>query len=181
TQLQSVLAKNLRAQILQRRGVCGDFTFGNGLLLADRRLAIVVQLPDAILHGAEMAGRLVTPRVCRPMVFLHPGELLAQRPQGVVRLLQRLLLIQQLLNRRGGSAPVDTREVLQIQQRIGGAKALVLVVAPAGDPVPLLLYCYEPTLDRKSTRLNSSHVKISYAVFCLKKKKEIERSVAHAP
>src|SRR5436309_5620241 len=29
----------------------------------------------------------------------------------------------------------------------------------------------EPS-DRKSTRLNSSHVKISYAVFCLKKKKQ---------
>src|SRR5690606_42071245 len=29
-------------------------------------------------------------------------------------------------------------------------------------------------LDRKSTRLNSSHVKISYAVFCLKKKNKIE-------
>src|SRR5690349_23013174 len=28
--------------------------------------------------------------------------------------------------------------------------------------------------DRKSTRLNSSHVEISYAVFCLKKKKKIE-------
>src|SRR5690606_39956938 len=28
-------------------------------------------------------------------------------------------------------------------------------------------------VDRKSTRLNSSHVKISYAVFCLKKKKQI--------
>src|SRR5690606_41512244 len=28
-----------------------------------------------------------------------------------------------------------------------------------------------PLPDRKSTRLNSSHVKISYAVFCLKKKK----------
>src|SRR5215475_14155769 len=28
-----------------------------------------------------------------------------------------------------------------------------------------------PAGDRKSTRLNSSHVKISYAVFCLKKKK----------
>src|SRR3989442_14632503 len=27
--------------------------------------------------------------------------------------------------------------------------------------------------DRKSTRLNSSHVRISYAVFCLKKKKNI--------
>src|SRR5690606_39299255 len=29
----------------------------------------------------------------------------------------------------------------------------------------------EVSRDRKSTRLNSSHVKISYAVFCLKKKK----------
>src|SRR5699024_11278343 len=28
--------------------------------------------------------------------------------------------------------------------------------------------------DRKSTRLNSSHVSISYAVFCLKKKKEVK-------
>src|SRR5438067_10276339 len=30
----------------------------------------------------------------------------------------------------------------------------------------------EHRLDRKSTRLNSSHVSISYAVFCLKKKKQ---------
>src|SRR5690349_22099108 len=30
-------------------------------------------------------------------------------------------------------------------------------------------------IDRKSTRLNSSHVEISYAVFCLKKKKIIKR------
>src|SRR3712207_8589879 len=29
-----------------------------------------------------------------------------------------------------------------------------------------------PGLDRKSTRLNSSHANISYAVFCLKKKKQ---------
>src|SRR5690606_41499637 len=31
--------------------------------------------------------------------------------------------------------------------------------------------------DRKSTRLNSSHVKISYAVFCLKKKRKLHSSV----
>src|SRR5690606_41688595 len=34
--------------------------------------------------------------------------------------------------------------------------------------------------DRKSTRLNSSHVKISYAVFCLKKKKNKKRHNATA-
>src|SRR5256886_12434809 len=33
-----------------------------------------------------------------------------------------------------------------------------------------LFHC-RPHLDRKSTRLNSSHSQISYAVFCLKKKK----------
>src|SRR5690349_24217842 len=32
--------------------------------------------------------------------------------------------------------------------------------------------------DRKSTRLNSSHVEISYAVFCLKKKKQVEASLS---
>src|SRR5690554_7288208 len=34
--------------------------------------------------------------------------------------------------------------------------------------------------DRKSTRLNSSHVRISYAVFCLKKKKEKTYALCHA-
>src|SRR5690349_5165404 len=34
----------------------------------------------------------------------------------------------------------------------------------------------ETERDRKSTRLNSSHVEISYAVFCLKKKKKITRT-----
>src|SRR5689334_23835609 len=32
-------------------------------------------------------------------------------------------------------------------------------------------FTFEARLDRKSTRLNSSHSSISYAVFCLKKKK----------
>src|SRR5207302_10216168 len=34
-------------------------------------------------------------------------------------------------------------------------------------------------IDRKSTRLNSSHVKISYAVFCLKKKINTIRTMLH--
>src|SRR5207302_4903533 len=38
------------------------------------------------------------------------------------------------------------------------------------DRMALAKVLYQhPGLDRKSTRLNSSHVKISYAVFCLKK------------
>src|SRR5690554_7760566 len=36
----------------------------------------------------------------------------------------------------------------------------------------VLVMAESKTVDRKSTRLNSSHVRISYAVFCLKKKKK---------
>src|SRR3989442_8580594 len=38
-------------------------------------------------------------------------------------------------------------------------------------PVQYGVFVSGKELDRKSTRLNSSHVRISYAVFCLKKKK----------
>src|SRR5256885_10345119 len=34
---------------------------------------------------------------------------------------------------------------------------------------------WAPVVDRKSTRLNSSHLVISYAVFCLKKKEQLMR------
>src|SRR5947209_9821904 len=51
------------------------------------------------------------------------------------------------------------------------------VVHPGGLPghVDALLRPHRPAgRDRKSTRLNSSHANISYAVFCLKKKKRKE-------
>src|SRR3712207_7653902 len=37
----------------------------------------------------------------------------------------------------------------------------------------------QPEQDRKSTRLNSSHANISYAVFCFKKKKKYEHEYVH--
>src|SRR3712207_6993679 len=50
--------------------------------------------------------------------------------------------------------------------------AFLAGVAPEA-PLPLVMAEIRPlggALDRKSTRLNSSHANISYAVFCLKKK-----------
>src|SRR5262245_64621811 len=42
-------------------------------------------------------------------------------------------------------------------------------------PTHVAIYWDVSTVDRKSTRLNSSHLGISYAVFCLKKKKKIKQ------
>src|SRR2546430_9261897 len=57
-----------------------------------------------------------------------------------------------------------------------------------GDDEPDVWHCHrKPALplrnyrDRKSTRLNSSHSQISYAVFCLKKKKTKEYSPQPEP
>src|SRR2546426_6590624 len=46
------------------------------------------------------------------------------------------------------------------------------VALRSGDAAPLFEDRHHPLEDRKSTRLNSSHLVISYAVFCLKKKKK---------
>src|SRR3712207_7122626 len=53
---------------------------------------------------------------------------------------------------------------------------LLYEVVPRKDKIfesqdtSIITYMLKSSLDRKSTRLNSSHANISYAVFCLKKK-----------
>src|SRR5690606_42050896 len=63
---------------------------------------------------------------------------------------------------RGNVLTADAR----IPTASGGTETRRLEVEIRGDRMAGRLRA-----DRKSTRLNSSHVKISYAVFCLKKKK----------
>src|SRR6266540_6602367 len=54
-----------------------------------------------------------------------------------------------------------------------GPKTRTWLVSPANDPTVSTILPFGPNAgDRKSTRLNSSHITISYAVFCLKKKKK---------
>src|SRR3712207_8667786 len=52
-----------------------------------------------------------------------------------------------------------------------------VVARPGGAAARGLLLHRLRVLDRKSTRLNSSHANISYAVFCLKKKNPSERLI----
>src|SRR5437870_6346234 len=52
-----------------------------------------------------------------------------------------------------------------LEREMAGERADVVAILAA------IIYAGRTGEDRKSTRLNSSHVAISYAVFCLKKKK----------
>src|SRR2546422_7152160 len=59
----------------------------------------------------------------------------------------------------------DALPILRSASRLILTLAVALALGACSDPQR------SPTEDRKSTRLNSSHGYISYAVFCLKKKK----------
>src|SRR5690625_7017602 len=78
------------------------------------------------------------------------------------------------------------RSVVLRDPRFDRAAARGLLGGPAGTPClgPFLGALVLPRGDRKSTRLNSSHVAISYAVFCLKKKNRnllgiVRKNMAH--
>src|SRR5436305_14878177 len=73
--------------------------------------------------------------------------------------------------RRSSDLPHEHVVLRGIEQcQAGRLHEFVPLVVPEPPDVAAPLQMVEQ--DRKSTRLNSSHVRISYAVFCLKKKKK---------
>src|SRR2546427_6795408 len=75
---------------------------------------------------------------------------------------------QHVERRRIARQDAGVDEILLDPQRLGGA--ILSDRAGIGE-----IHAAEAREDRKSTRLNSSHSQISYAVFCLKKKKSRTR------
>src|SRR3712207_8286580 len=63
-----------------------------------------------------------------------------------------------------------------LERELAGLESIALLPMFAQEAHLFLLglncFFYRTSEDRKSTRLNSSHANISYAVFCLKKKKK---------
>src|SRR2546426_4880246 len=76
-------------------------------------------------------------------------------------------LFRSYLEAQHPEVDVRSRRVLSLRQ-VGVAEP-----APVGSDVQALGV---EQRDRKSTRLNSSHLVISYAVFCLKKKKKTNKT-----
>src|SRR5258707_8703800 len=109
--------------------------------------------------------------------------------------LHRLRVLEQDLDHRAGlrcGNLVEGLHRLDDQERIArldrGAHVAEWLGARLGRPIGSADHgrCHHTWMlgriegDRKSTRLNSSHANISYAVFCLKKQKRSEQSKPHA-
>src|SRR5436309_13985972 len=95
----------------------------------------------------------------RPLFLTMEAGALTRWASAIVRpLVERLIICEPRHNRLINSNPTKSDEAdvegMCLLLRLGKLKEVWMGT------------------DRKSTRLNSSHVKISYAVFCLKKKKK---------
>src|SRR5438105_10300765 len=81
----------------------------------------------------------------------------------------RLLLADHRLDAHAGEPGVVFRHMATAKGVVVDGQLFILRDCAHGDEALTVNY---NALDRKSTRLNSSHEWISYAVFCLKKKKK---------
>src|SRR5207248_7430239 len=120
------------------------------------------------LHAAELTLTVLSGHVEDQVAVAHPSAG-AAREADVGELAEGLLLARRLLQRRREQLAEEQLEADEQDSReqrdsrdarnrhAGGAHHRQLAAARQRD--------------RKSTRLNSSHRTISYAVFCLKKKK----------
>src|SRR5690606_39716864 len=108
--------------------------------------------PAPIVHTPHRFFSIFCPRYCNPP---HLHSFPTRRSSDLQRTAQGRLVRRSQTLSRGGARPDPQR---RSGQR-GHPRHTELVPG-----------------DRKSTRLNSSHVKISYAVFCLKKKKHTHKN-----
>src|SRR5690606_39735627 len=83
-------------------------------------------------------------------------------------LMQRVLIVDDEPNIRRMVASLLRAEGFEVAEA-GSAQAGLTAVREEEPDAVLMDLAMPGGTDRKSTRLNSSHVKISYAVFCLKK------------
>src|SRR6266498_5584466 len=127
----------------------------------------------AIQHGrdapADRPHRRRRASNCFPVGIgrsLRPSRNPSVTRRSAVHRVRRRRLRPRIGADRRPSWPVQRRRARR-RHRLSPDRSLIRVPEPTPEKQPL-----PPGSDRKSTCLNSSHVRISYAVFCLKKKKK---------
>src|SRR5438105_10348799 len=143
-------------------------------------LVLLVVAVLSCLFAAQLLEQLIRETDKRANDFAHQVFQQAQ---------QALVEAKQLGLRPGSDAPEEIRdyvrhafeisEGLQTQLKDAARENPLIYEVSITDTDGLVLASSDDTLlgrDRKSTRLNSSHEWISYAVFCLKKKKKTYHS-----
>jgi len=137
----------------------GEFrTLYSGRDSADTwRRAVRLFLPDAIVYDTILPPHDINPRIAREVYICRKCHPAKQKEIFKNRLFDRLSLI----------VIPHAEDECEMELPASSREHCVYV-----GPIVRPLHSAVQEKDRKSTRLNSSHQIISYAVFCLKKKKK---------
>src|SRR5690554_7284185 len=112
-----------------------------------------MELADDIAYGVhDLEDAVVTGTLSAAQWYSHVDAVIAQLPADLAKLMEQL------------SEQLFAREHHLRKNAIGALVNIFVTTVRLEEVLPAAQE------DRKSTRLNSSHVRISYAVFCLKKK-----------
>src|SRR6266576_2047288 len=161
----------------------------------ERILAINLK---SVFYGCQAALRVMTPQKSGSIINISSGAIDTPAPtlacyamtKAAVAMLTKTLAMEagQAGIRVNALAPgviltnfsrqhfvdadgtVNEERLQQYKQRFGAMSPLGRIGTPEDIAWTILYLVSDAASDRKSTRLNSSHVEISYAVFCLKKK-----------
>src|SRR5256885_2880685 len=141
------------------------------LLLIDGELAAGV-LGDEAGHELTGEGPVLAPDVL-DVLHVHADFFLHLAGDGAF---QRLAVVDEAGDQRVAAGRPDgfagQQQALAVAHEDDHARVQVRIMLVLALRAALAPFALE---DRKSTRLNSSHLVISYAVFCLKKKKQLCR------
>src|SRR3712207_7246824 len=99
-------------------------------------------------------------------LFRSQQEVIEQLRNGV----ETLLSAPSIRLVKGKAHFIDAHTVATDEETFE-AKHIIIATGSEAKMPPIAITDTQRVIDRKSTRLNSSHANISYAVFCLKKKK----------
>src|SRR5436309_4560145 len=127
-------------------------------------------------HGEALALDVLPHIELRPVADGEHSHVFALRHAGVVEVPQLRALVLRI--------PL-AELVAEREYALLGARLFLVAARPADGGIEAelgdrLQQRHRLRGDRKSTRLNSSHVKISYAVFCLKKKTKQDSGAPHS-
>src|SRR2546426_3856040 len=148
------------------------------VLTSIRGRPVELAVVDPLLSGQARSQEIERLRVLFPSLPLMLYTTLTPRTAGVLLALGQRG-IQHAVFANYDDHPSRLREVLGQEEARSSSRQLLDQLGDALAPLPSeLRWVLEEALrDRKSTRLNSSHLVISYAVFCLKKKKNHKKSM----
>src|SRR5690348_6013769 len=116
---------------------------------------------------AQLAAAQLQTRVLKTTAAGTGGDIAGAEAN--LRIKQNALARQQALLKQGFTTRADYEDALNDVKT--AETQLADAQARAANAQAAIAPGQQPQIDRKSTRLNSSHPSISYAVFCLKKKK----------